>query len=588
MTALHVAIPILKGRGLFHLNKGRHWSPVEHLLLEATVRQECSTTQLVEDSHLPRRLVIEGLIRLMRAGWVQLRQKPGEIVFSASEAGRLVVGQPQLPSVPRRVKRWVSFVLDKITGGIYRARTVNVRDLKYVDKLRQTEVVEVIPHPAQSPSFSLVDLENALFEQDEKYVGYDLVDINSNSLFALVTIDGTTIRGLPPNEPPALRQALLEIAKQRTSAGTSTESEATSPPLVHLWERPPPQLRAVNFRSNDFVLGGPAQRRALERTLEQAQRVAIIHSTFIDERRFVDLLPNLEAAIARGVSIFVLWGKDDTPGSKQAGKVTVNRLRSLERVRNLYPRLIIDPFSTRSHAKILLADVAGNAKYTAVVGSCNWFSSGFGSFEASVRLSDAAAICDVVAVVSDMVSASGTLWSSPVMRELAAITSELRAAPPASDANGSAAIIVGAQHGAVVRRVRDEVKRRVMIASHRLGTYAGPGILAPLAAVVKARKIDAQLLYTTKTGVLDGPARDQLVQDFTHAGLKIEAINEPRLHAKILAWDDDCCLITSQNWLSADPGDDPSEVGVLIQAPKAADRLLRELSISLSSDVTSA
>jgi cardiolipin synthase len=144
---------------------------------------------------------------------------------------------------------------------------------------------------------------------------------------------------------------------------------------------------------------------------------------------------------------------------------------------------------------------------------------------------------------------------------------------------------VGSQHGEIIRRVRDEVKRRVLITSHRLGTYAGPGVLAPLAVAVKARSIDAQLFFTTKTGVLDIDARDDLLRDFGQSGIAVTAVAEPRLHAKMLAWDNDFVLITSQNWLSADSGDDPSEVGIFVQAPKVADRLISDFEAARSSDV---
>ena len=41
-----------------------------------------------------------------------------------------------------------------------------------------------------------------------------------------------------------------------------------------------------------------------------------------------------------------------------------------------------------------------------------------------------------------------------------------------------------------------------------------------------------------------------------------------KLHAKILAWDDDHVLITSQNWLSADPGESNlrREIGLMVHS----------------------
>lgn len=52
---------------------------------------------------------------------------------------------------------------------------------------------------------------------------------------------------------------------------------------------------------------------------------------------------------------------------------------------------------------------------------------------------------------------------------------------------------------------------------------------------------------------------------------------QPRLHAKILAWDDDSLAVTSQNWLSADPSDVArlSEIGVFVESNRIADYLIR-------------
>ena len=61
------------------------------------------------------------------------------------------------------------------------------------------------------------------------------------------------------------------------------------------------------------------------------------------------------------------------------------------------------------------------------------------------------------------------------------------------------------------------------------------------------------------------------------SGVQIKAIYNPRLHAKILGWDDDNLVLTSQNWLSADPGDvDPlQEIGIFVKSTGIA-RIVRE------------
>ena len=52
------------------------------------------------------------------------------------------------------------------------------------------------------------------------------------------------------------------------------------------------------------------------------------------------------------------------------------------------------------------------------------------------------------------------------------------------------------------------------------------------------------------------------------SGIQIRALREPRVHGKVLAWDDDFAVVSSQNWLSADPGANSrrKEIGIFLHA----------------------
>jgi len=68
-----------------------------------------------------------------------------------------------------------------------------------------------------------------------------------------------------------------------------------------------------------------------------------------------------------------------------------------------------------------------------------------------------------------------------------------------------------------------------------------------------------------------------MTREFAAEGVAIQPVHKPRLHAKVLGWDDDALAISSLNWLSADPPDaEPyREIGVLIEAPRIADNFIR-------------
>jgi hypothetical protein len=59
---------------------------------------------------------------------------------------------------------------------------------------------------------------------------------------------------------------------------------------------------------------------------------------------------------------------------------------------------------------------------------------------------------------------------------------------------------------------------------------------------------------------------------------RIEPIFQPKVHANLLAWDNDFVLISSQNWLSTDPSEKylRREIGVFLRAPGAARRVIEK------------
>ena len=129
-----------------------------------------------------------------------------------------------------------------------------------------------------------------------------------------------------------------------------------------------------------------------------------------------------------------------------------------------------------------------------------------------------------------------------------------------------AALVLGAEHNTYVQLARDNAARRIVVASHRLGGSADTSILSPARAAVNAHDVEVTLYYGVESGPVSGIAAAGLVRAAGADRIQLRRIFEPRLHAKFLVWDDDDAVITSQNWLSADPPDHSphSEIGVFL------------------------
>ncbi len=139
-----------------------------------------------------------------------------------------------------------------------------------------------------------------------------------------------------------------------------------------------------------------------------------------------------------------------------------------------------------------------------------------------------------------------------------------------------ASIVLGARHAELIRQARDDSRQRIFVASHRLGVASGPAVLSSALAAARSKSLSIDLLYGTTSGPFSGSDAAQLIRSASLEGVNVRPIHRPRLHAKLLAWDDDAAVITSQNWLSADPPDDKprQEIGVYLNAPGVARALI--------------
>ena len=101
MSSVRVAVPLFRGKRRFHLEKGRRWSVAEHIVLSSLAERPRSADELAREGRMHRRLALEMLIRLMRAGWVELQPDGSSTVFQASPAGVTAAARAELPVVAR-------------------------------------------------------------------------------------------------------------------------------------------------------------------------------------------------------------------------------------------------------------------------------------------------------------------------------------------------------------------------------------------------------------------------------------------------------------------------------------------------------
>jgi phosphatidylserine/phosphatidylglycerophosphate/cardiolipin synthase-like enzyme len=571
---VRVAIPVLRGKRKFHLDKGRAWSVVEHMLLLAVVEKAMTTAEIAEaGGGLPRRLVIEVMIRLMRAGWVELSESADGTKFKASAAGKSAASLNELPSTPKRMSRWMVFVVDRVSGTLYRHRELPFLFEKHVlqERARHEPLVWMQERDID-PDDSVGALISALFADDERFVSMDAAGDRPVDRFALVTVRGDHVDGLPNRAPEELRAQIIAASKLKPSTPAGPKSPAYTPSSFRPEDRSRPAApRSIYFLAQDLILGGDDHKKAFADAIAKARYRIIIHSTFLDADKFDEWKPTLFAAVRNhGVEVDVLWGQDEDRTEDRKSREAAIRLRHDMEAAGLASNIRIHQFSTVSHGKLLVADNGHADGYFAIVGSCNWLSTGFHSFEASVRLRDPAMVADVLDELAELSKARDGHWTD-LTNELARLSHRTRIRPMPNGPRAEAALVLGPQHSHYVHCARDDAKSRIFVTSHRFAASGRATVILPTIAAAKANHIDVSVYYGKPSHGFKGADVARIAAD-APAGVAIRPVHEPRLHAKILAWDDDRVLITSQNWLSADPGEANlrREIGVYLRAPSIA------------------
>ncbi|MET3973227.1 phospholipase D-like domain-containing protein [Bradyrhizobium sp. S3.9.1] len=575
MAMLLVGVPVIKDTRKVHIEKGRRWSVFEHAVLEALAKQDYSLVGLEKFSNLPARVVVEIVIRLMRAGWVELILTAEEMLFRTTPVGRLHATKLELPPVTKIFPRHLSFAVDLVTGNVFRRTDLTlVNEDQWLERTSKTQAVLLAELPEHKfNNVPVSTIAQTLLEDDEEMIRVDHLDFRPSKLIALVSVSGASIDGLGTHVPDVLRD-VIEEAKRRLP---KVQEEMPATIQVSLPEKPETRSsHPISFRSEDLIVGGANHRSAFQQAIRKSRFRLAIHSTFLHEKSIESWWQDILDAAKRDVMVDVLWGKSSERDGENDTLVAANRLRAMVAQAGLQSRIRVHPSTSRSHAKIVLADTGTQDRFLGIVGSCNWLASRFDAFEASLRLHEDNFVADVAFELAEL-GRPPDGHITEFSTEMLALGRKLSRSPSSSRASGKARIVLGSEHANLVLQARDKAKRNILLLSHQLGFAAGPN-LGPLRTAAQANAaLECQIFYNRFSKGIDFAKANQQLLDLSKANLKVAPVQRPRLHAKVLAWDNDNLVVTSQNWLSSDPGDNHlrAEIGVHLEYPSCG-RIFRD------------
>jgi len=560
-----VYLPVYRVAASYTVSFGRRWSVLEHLLLVELSRGRRKLGELAASANLPERLIVEALINLLRANWIEIQSNEA-VTFQTTAAGNRWASEESLPPQIQRSVKWISLCVDRLTGAWLRADDL---DLVYEKDLpTSANILEPRLHTYSASDGRLREL--LYLEPDEVLEPEEPQFRTPSRPFARVVISFDQIEQGLTEAPLELRDAVLQAA-----AGIP-EMEKTAP------EPPPIENQKALYdtiTSADIIVGGLEHRALLSSVLAQSRSHVVLHSCFLDAAVVKSLFEEFEMAARRGVRVDLLWGLAfDAEGSKSANAVAQVQAVLAELSPHAKSLVQLSPISSGSHAKLLLHDTL-DGNWRSYVGSCNYLSSWFNAIDISIALRNQKLAAGILAkLLASQLPASGS-WS-PLARRLSRVWNDVRARAASQPVTGEhrVSLLEDGDHYALIRVARDRSAQKIVVGCDLYGLAAETSVMAPMQrAAERGRKVSIYYQRPSKLLKETGRIPDPIAA--RERGLALDVCQG--LHGKFVTWDDEDMAITSFNWLATvvdGVRNRGAELGVWISGPNITSMLADKLS----------
>lgn len=567
---MEMLIPLSRFEVNYEVGSGRPYSDLDRLVLQAVADGAGSVERLSEVFKLPKRLLIEVIVTLARAGWVAIDVAEGG--FKATAAGAEAAQAGTIPPfcILRNIQSVV--VMERLTGSLISERG----DISYTNsyELRKSgewEKSNRLPATYFEDRLDAGQVDRLLRTEPGEWIHSvgtpALISRGRHWLPVRVDIEKQKVHRLPEPWQKELAPILLARAASHSSPpvridlGQARIETATPAVETHL-------------APEDLLANAAAHRDALSTALKDARTTVLIASAFLDrnalEGEFRELIVS---ALKRGVQVNLLWGYSagmDIPSTKH----TLRWLRDIRRETGSSAGLLrFNGEPTESHAKLLIYD--GPEGHTGYVGSYNWLSTplrpstDFTGSNVSIRLRHPLLTASLYRMAASLwltsVGAQTSEAPERLRRIAAAIEEQNKLSPAAQEASPdkcSVRLVRDREHTALLRDFLLYDSESMLLTSHKLGSIAATR-LASRQPAGNAPNAPLTVGYGQKD--LEADALEALTKSAAAAGVTLR--HTPHLHSKILATSKRA-LVSSFNFLSTDPFGTQSrarELGVFIE-----------------------
>lgn len=573
--AIYVKVPFGYGSHKFKILKRINWGAVDHLVLQTIASGPATPDSLSRMTNLPKQLVIEILIPLMQAGWVEVSNIDGIYNFKITSRGLAVATEADLPVNKEPILRIRNFLVDPLTQQCYRVDRKKKQSFIIYRGSKASKVLEqygeyIAEIKVKEPDYTpeIADIYSCVAYDDEEISGFESCTVKlhyGESLrYIVARVDSENkVHGVP-DISDELRAEILNSAIKRREyirllGSASSPSSLTSSHEISPLEKTFPSLQI----ESKFVqlLSTPEEHRAhFLAEIQNAHSRLIIHSTFINPDLIEPILEALLVAARRSVQIDILWGqcepeKEDKLSEYKRTLESIERFQAYIDSQGLSTQLKFHREPTNSHSKFLVSD-RRNGEWHTTFGSCNWLSSGFNRVEASMRIIDLRISSIALGIASTLAMGQRGL-ANDLSRDLAVQSARLNVLAKPQQGKKltdpvSVKLLTAPEHHKIAKRASDEAEREIFVCSHRV-SYAGDRpIFTPLKAAIRdIPSIKIKIAFGRSSGEMKNQDAKALKDSLESLGFDVIKADDPQIHAKFITWDESNLVVTSLNWLSS-------------------------------------
>lgn len=586
-------IPVSSYRVDYQIGSGRPYSDFERLLLEAIASGETSLDALHTSFGVHRRMIIEGLVTLMQAGWLALGDGSDE--FVTTHSGKVALTGDTLPPSIALANRTTTVVMERVSGQLVRSSDVRLYPGTMLSRFEGRAAVipkraipnvvaegMVVPLLTHRPGEFIRSVGPVSRRRDS--ADYLVVAVETHE-------DPVRVAGMPKTWEPLLLDVLELAVKKRmlqlSQQGLQYEEDEDLLALVQEVRRVPPESEVAESNAwiteileSDVLVTATEREEALRDSLKNARTYIGILSSDLDVNTVQKLTPLISSAIERGVVIDIMVAT--SPAEAKTDVTPVIRL--IQDLANktgnpgVSGRLAVTARRLPSNARLLCADPDG--RFQCVVGSHDWLGPEMQDrVSLALRIRHPRAVARLCQLLADHLHRDPQMRTSvgPVILTNAAgrLNAESLDFPGGrSKATARIRLLLDRQHEAEMRRALSKASDRVVITS-RTAHPESPG-LAALASALHARGVEADIIVGNRSSHL--PALDALLERLGKYGADIRASDG--LQANLLAIDGSYAAVSSFNWLSGYEDHRlpyGTEVGVALQGSGVAEMVWSKL-----------